>query len=317
MRDQAPNPGTAAAQDLDRHRGCLLGLAAGDAVGTTVEFAARGTFAPVTDMNGGGPFNLQAGQWTDDTSMALCLATSLLECGAFDPADQMERYRRWQTQGYLSSTGQCFDIGNTVAAALTRWTLTGEPYSGSTRPDTAGNGALMRLAPVPMFYRRTPMAALEYCLASSRTTHACAECLDAAWLLGEILLRALAGAPRQDLLIVKDISLPYGSTGIARLAQGAYLDKAQTEIRGTGYVVHSLEAALWCLAQTSDYRSAILAATNLGDDADTTAAICGQIAGAHYGADAIPLQWRQRLSLGTDIQALADRLYREGPDRDA
>ena len=105
----------------DRFRGCLLGLAAGDALGTTLEFKSPGTFEPIDDMIGGGPFGLRAGQWTDDTSMALCLATSLIECGGFDAMDQMRRYVRWRDEGYLSSTGYCFDIGNTVSGALDRF----------------------------------------------------------------------------------------------------------------------------------------------------------------------------------------------------
>ena len=105
----------------DRFRGCLLGLAAGDALGTTLEFKSPGTFEPIGDMIGGGPFGLRAGQWTDDTSMALCLATSLIECGGFDAMDQMRRYVRWRDEGYLSSTGYCFDIGNTVSGALDRF----------------------------------------------------------------------------------------------------------------------------------------------------------------------------------------------------
>ncbi len=144
----------------DRYRGCLLGLAVGDALGTTLEFKRRGTFTPLTDMVGGGPFDLRPGQWTDDTSMALCLAESLLACGGFDARDQMQRYVRWWREGYLSSTGICFDIGNTVAGALRRF-LNEEkqlghanPFAGSTDSHTAGNGSLMRLAPVPLFSRQ-------------------------------------------------------------------------------------------------------------------------------------------------------------------
>ena len=107
--------------NLDRYQGCLIGLAAGDALGTTVEFSPPGTFAPVTDMVGGGVFDLVPGQWTDDTSMALCLAESLLEVEGFDPADQMSRYRKWMREGYLSSTGVCFDIGNATRDAILRF----------------------------------------------------------------------------------------------------------------------------------------------------------------------------------------------------
>ena len=136
---------------LDRFRGALLGLAAADAVGTTLEFRPPGSFAPIADMVGGGPFNLLPGQWTDDTSMALCLAASLVERDGFDAADQMARYVRWRDEGYMSSNGRCFDIGGTVSAALHRFEQTGEPFAGSTDPRSAGNGSIMRLAPVPLF----------------------------------------------------------------------------------------------------------------------------------------------------------------------
>ena len=138
--------------EQDRFRGCLLGLAVGDAVGTTLEFKRRASFTPITDMVGGGPFRLKAGEWTDDTSMALCLATSLVDTGVFNPKDQMDRYCRWENDGYLSSNGKRFDIGSTVAEALSQYRKTGNPIAGLTRPDSAGNGSIMRLAPVPMFY---------------------------------------------------------------------------------------------------------------------------------------------------------------------
>ena len=139
-----------------RYQGCLLGLAVGDALGTTLEFKKPGSFKPIIDLTGGGPFSLEAGQWTDDTSMALCLAESLLICQGFDPADQMERYLRWYREGYMSSTGSCFDIGNTTRAALTSFEGTGEPFSGPTHPWSAGNGSIMRLAPVVMYFAQDP-----------------------------------------------------------------------------------------------------------------------------------------------------------------
>jgi ADP-ribosyl-[dinitrogen reductase] hydrolase len=113
---------------LSRYRGCLRGLAAGDALGTTLEFRSPGTFEPITDMIGGGPFGLKAGEWTDDTAMALCLAESLVENQGFDPVDQLERFTLWYRNGHLSSTGICFDIGNAVRQALLRFEKTREPY---------------------------------------------------------------------------------------------------------------------------------------------------------------------------------------------
>lgn len=290
----------------DRFRGCLLGLAAGDAVGTTLEFRMRGSFEPITDMVGGGTFRLKPGEWTDDTSMALCLAASLTERKGFDAKDQMDRYVRWLKEGYMSSNGRCFDIGNTVAGALTWYRQAGEPYAGSEHRRRAGNGSLMRLAPVVLYFSRAPREeALKFAELSSRTTHGARECLDACRLFAEMLLRALEGAPKEAILFDHEPGL---APNIAAIARGDYRDKTEARIRGTGYVVASLEAALWCFLNTDSFEAAILRAANLGDDADTTAAICGQIAGAYYGESAIPRHWLERLVMADEIRAMADRL---------
>ena len=291
-----------------RFRGCLFGLAVGDAVGTTLEFEAPGTFEPIDDMVGGGPFNLEPGQWTDDTSMALCLASSLVECNGFDADDQMRRYCRWRDEGYLSSTGECFDIGFTISNALQRYNATGNPYAGSTDPNTAGNGSIMRLAPVPMFYAHDIDAAERHAAASSRTTHGALECVDACRLLARILVRALRGEAKVDVLLA-DADRPTFADQIAAIARGDYRGKFMDEIHGTGYVVQSLKAALWAFDSTTSYRDAILTAANLGDDADTTAAICGQVAGAFYRDEAIPATWMKRVGAREKIASLADLLY--------
>lgn len=295
----------------DRFRGCLLGLATGDAVGTTVEFRPRGSFAPLTDMVGGGPFRLQPGQWTDDTSMALCLATSLVECQGFDARDQMERYCRWAETGYLSSTGTCFDIGGTVSAALHCFRQTGEPFSGSRDPRSAGNGCIMRLAPIPLFYYPDIAAAEAFAAESSRTTHGAEECVDASRLLARMLIRALAGQSKEAIAFGDSEGFS-GSPKIVAIARGEYRRKTEVEIKGSGYVVASLEAALWCFMRTETFRDAVLCAANLGDDADTTAAICGQLAGAFYGESGIPEVWLERLIMRQEIGALAERLTAHG-----
>ena len=292
---------------LDRYRGCLLGLACGDAVGTTVEFSARGSFPPVTDMVGGGPFGLPVGAWTDDTSMALCLATSLVHVRGHDARDQMARYVNWWQWGYLSSTGTCFDIGMTVSRALDRFRATGEPNAGSADPHTAGNGSLMRLAPVPMWFAPELAQVRAMARASSRTTHAAPEALDCCEVFAELLLRALDGAPKSELLAAP---APEGASARVReIASGGYVDKPVECIAGSGYCVDALEAALWCFAGTDSFEAAVLAAANLGDDADTTAAIVGQIAGAHYGVDGIPARWRERLVMRDEIDTLAAALF--------
>ena len=296
---------------LNRARGALLGLACGDATGTTVEFLPRGSFPPVTDMVDGGPFNLKSGEWTDDTSMALCLASSLLENG-FDLDDQIRRYVMWREEGYLSSTGDCFDIGNTVQDALDAFKRTGNSIAGSSDPDTAGNGAIMRLAPIPIHYLDTPDLALYLCEEQSRTTHQASECLMACRLLGEVLIRALQGKSKEDVLAPSKQVLSL-SPRLKSIAEGGYKTKSETEIRSTGYVVDSLEAAFWCFYKTDSFKDCVLQAANLGDDADTIAAISGQIAGACYGETGIPPQWLEKLTMADEIGELAEQLVMNEP----
>ena len=302
--------------DLDRYRGCLVGLAVGDALGTTVEFKQPGSFLPVEDMVGGGHFDLQPGQWTDDTSMALCLAESFLEYGGFDPRDQLRRYVRWYRTGYLSSTGRCFDIGNTVRRALETFERTGEPYAGPADPDSAGNGSLMRLAPVPMFYAADHAAAVSRSAESSRTTHQAQECLDACRLLGGLIALALRGASKEDLLGTEPPALAATwrdeplCPRIQEIAGGSFRQKSPPEIRGSGYVVHTLEAALWALHRARSFRDGALLAVNLGEDADTTGAVYGQIAGALFGVSGIPITWIEPLAMRETILQYAERLLR-------
>jgi ADP-ribosylglycohydrolase len=297
----------------DRIVGALIGLAVGDALGTTLEFKRPGSFAPLTDMMGGGPFALKPGEWTDDTSMALCLAESLLELGRFDPVDQLQRFVRWWKEGHLSSTGRCFDIGGQTRTALGDFVRTGNPHYGPTGPMNAGNGSLMRLAPVPMAFWREPQRAIELAAESSRTTHGNVECVDACRFFAAVLVGAIEGRAKTDLLTANFSPLPglwdaeLLASKVASVAAGSYHAKQPPAIRGTGYVVDCLEAALWAFATTDDFASAVLAAANLGDDADTTAAVCGQIAGAYYGASAIPDRWRSKLAKRELIESLAER----------
>ena len=298
----------------DRFRGCLLGLAAGDALGATLEFTVPGSFTPIDDMVGGGAFDVEPGQWTDDTSMALCLATSLLECNGHDPLDQMERYVLWARTGYLSSTGSMFGIGNTVADALTRFLGDGDPIAGSTDEWTAGNGSLMRLAPVPMYWANDPRTAIEMAGESSRTTHAVGEAVDACRYYAGLLVGALSGADKETLLSpyyspVEGLWQESPLVGkIAAIADGSFKEKNPPDIKGSGYVVESMEAAMWAFYHAEDFRHGALLAVNLGDDADTTGAIYGQIAGAYFGAGGIPPEWRDRLTMRQEIEELADAL---------
>ena len=301
--------------EIDRYRGCLLGLAAGDALGTTLEFRRPGSFEPIDDMVGGGPFGLEPGMWTDDTSMALCLAESLLEVKGSDPEDQMHRYVRWYQEGHLSSNGYCFDIGNTVREALRRFIETGQTYASATHAYSAGNGSLMRLAPVPMYFAQSAEDVIALSTNSSRTTHGAPEAIDACRYFGGLLICALNGEDKEKML--RDHFCPTPgywerhplADKIGEIASGSFKRKSPPEIRGTGYVVDALESALWAFHNSPDFREGALLAANLGDDADTTAAIYGQIAGAHYGAEAIPSEWRSKLVQVELITQIADNLF--------
>lgn len=298
----------------DRFLGCLTGLAAGDAVGCTVEFRKPGTFEPVTGMTGGGTFGLKAGQWTDDTALALCLATSLLECGGFDERDQIERYRRFYREGYLSATGECFDIGQTVKAALERYERTGNPRAGDTDRRTAGNGSIMRLAPVAMRYAGSPREAVKMAAASSLTTHGAVEAVDGCRYLCGLLVGALRGDSKEALLgpcyaPEQGIWMEEPLTGtIHEVAAGSFARREPPRICGSGYVVRSLEAALWAFHRSETFEEGCLAAANLGDDADTTAAVFGQLAGAYYGVQGIPRDWAGQLAKRDLIEETAVRL---------
>jgi ADP-ribosyl-[dinitrogen reductase] hydrolase len=302
-----------------RVRGALLGLATGDAVGTALEFKPPGSFTPIADMVGGGPFGLAPGQWTDDTSMALCLAESLVECGGFVPLDQCKRYLQWWKGGHLSSTGQCFDIGNTTRTALERFEWSGEPFSGGTTTRSAGNGSLMRLAPVPLFFRHDPVLAIQLAGESSRTTHALPVCVDACRYFAGLILGALQGLDKSALLAPRfHPAAGAWAPGelhpdVEEVAGGTFRVRNPPQIRGSGHVVRSLEAALWAFSRTGDFASGCLLAANLGEDADTTAAIYGQVAGAWYGVEGIPRAWLERLAMRDVIETLAQGLVSATP----
>lgn len=302
-------------QQIERYRDSLLGLAVGDALGTTLEFCRPGTFTPINDMIGGGPFRLEPGEWTDDTSMALCLAQSLIEKQGFAPVHQLETYLRWWREGHLSSTGGCFDIGNTVQQALWKFEDTRKPYCGFTDAQTAGNGSIMRLAPVPLFYANNPLELIEKSAQSSRTTHGAATCVDACRYFGALIAGAVKGVAKDVLLSERYCPISgYWAANplvaeIDEIAAGSFKRRQPPEIKGTGYVVKSLEAALWAFYNSSSFAEGCLLAVNLGDDADTTGAVYGQLAGAFYGECGIPEKWISQLVDRTLIASFGDRLF--------
>jgi ADP-ribosylglycohydrolase len=293
----------------------MLGLAVGDALGTTLEFKPSGTFEPIETIVGGGPFRLKPGEWTDDTSMALCLVESLVECQEFDPADQMQRYVRWWRDGHLSSNGRCFDIGITVSEALSKFEKTRDAYSGSTDPRKAGNGSLMRLAPVPLFFADDPRAAIEHSAASSRTTHGAAEAVDACRYYAGLIVGAIEGRTKEELLSPM-FSPVQGlwekeplSPAIEEIAQSNFRTENPPVISGSGgYVVPSLQIALWAFHHSDNFRDGALMAVNIGHDADTYGAIYGQLAGAYYGEFSIPSEWVASLAKRELLETFAAQL---------
>ena len=295
--------------DSDRLRGMLFGLAMGDALGTTLEFSPRDSQPALTDMIGGGPFGLKPGEWTDDTSMALSLAETLIASGQpdgnFDAAQLMRRFTNWWQFGENSVTGECFDIGITTREALQRFAASGDPFAGSQDPMSAGNGSIMRLAPVAMRWHMDPAAACRAAEAQSRTTHAAAECLDACHLMTHTLIALADGAGLMAAL--KDAPTPYG-TQIGTLREGGFTTKPRDQIKSSGYVLHTLEAALWAVHGAADPREALLRAVNLGDDADTVGAVTGQFAGAIWGTSGLPQDWLARLAWRDRIGDLTRQL---------
>ena len=206
----------------------------------------------------------------------------------------------------------------TVSSALRRFEQTGESYCGSTDARTAGNGSIMRLGPIPLFFAGNPRTAVDRAADSSRTTHGVLEAVDACRYLAALIVGTLRGASKEELLADRYCPVPGLwddqplSPRIAAIADGSFRRREPPEIRGTGYVVDSLEAALWAFHHGDSFREGALLAVNLGDDADTTGAVFGQLAGAYYGEPGIPGEWLARIALRDLIETMAGRLL-NGP----
>ena len=303
----------------DRRRGACIGLAVGDALGAAVEFSGPGSFAPVTGYRSGGPHSLKTGEWSDDTSMALALADSMASAG-WDLNDQARRYVEWWQTGKYSVNGRCFDIGITTRSALSRFVAGQDALaSGNASERASGNGSIMRLAPVPVGHADLYPDHIEELsrLAdeSSLPTHASEQCRSACRYLATVLAALVRGEDRVAILspdwrplrLLNDIKPLHPL--IQEVAQGSFRQKQPPAIEGSGWVVKSLEAALWAFHDADSFEEAVLRAVNLGDDADTTGAVCGQLAGAFWGESQIPEPLRSGLAR-TDMleNALADIL---------
>ncbi len=301
-------------QTLSRYHGSLLGAAVCDALGAPVEFKRPGSFPKVTDFLAGGTWGLPAGAWTDDTSMLLCLAESLVERQGFDAVDQLERYCLWYRKGHLSSVGRCFDIGSGTRAALHRFERTREPECGE--PHGGGNGGLMRLAPVPLAFARDAGRAIDFAALSSRTTHGASEASDAARYFAGLIVGAVRGESKETLLAEHYCPVPGLwdreplHPKVVEISRGSFKRKQPPQINAGGYVIPALEAALWAFHTTTTFESGAIAAVNLGDDSDSVGCIFGQLAGAYYGVEGIPERWLSGLVKRDLIEGFAHRLHK-------
>ena len=290
----------------DRRRGALIGLAVGDALGAAVEFISPGSFAPVTGYRSGGPHGLKPGEWTDDTSMPLALADSIATMG-WDLNDQASRYVEWWKKGKYSVNGRCFDIGITTRRALHNFLANKNALlSGDPLEQASGNGSIMRLAPVPVGHANLYPDHIEELSRlvgeSSLPTHASEQCRSACRYLATVLAALVRGEDRDAVLspdwkplqFLHDIKPLHPL--IHEVVHGSFRHKQPPAIEGSGWVVKSLEAALWAFHNAETFEEAVLRAVNLGDDADMTGAICEQLAGAFFRESQIPDSLRSGLA---------------------
>jgi len=304
----------------DRCYGSYFGSIVGDALFGPVEFKTRRYCDenPVTDMNlHNFNFDVPPGFWTDDTSMCLCLAQSLIENKGINQKDQMDKYTDWFRKGYMSSEDNvCIDIGKGTANAILQYERSGETISFMNQDRYSGNGSIMRLTPIPIFYRnKTINACLDACIKSSEITHPAIKCKIGCKILGSIIYNILHGVKKEHLLeqLRKDITeeeiLKLDENIFLDIYSGAFLNKTREQIHSSGYIAHTLEAALYSFFKHNNYKDTILFAGNLGSDTDTVACVTGQISGAYYGIYSVPKEWIQKLVKPELLWKVIDELF--------
>jgi ADP-ribosyl-[dinitrogen reductase] hydrolase len=299
----------------------ILGLAVGDALGVPVEFRSRESLRrePVTSMRGYSSHNQPPGTWSDDTSLALCLAESICENG-IDFDDQAGRFVGWMLRGEWTPHGKVFDIGNATREAILLLDGVAAPTeAGSTDERSNGNGSLMRILPIAIYLAySTPAERIDVAMTGSRLTHghprcqlACAYFVEvaAAMIRGTAISDAIAEA-REAIKIILAERHPSEETKFARLFSADFESLPESDLSGSGYVIHCLESSLWCAAGADSYAVGVLRAVNLGDDTDTTGAVTGGLLGLRFGQSAIPEEWVEQLARRDDILALGDRFQR-------
>lgn len=288
--------------------GGVIGVVIGDALGLPVQFMTKTEIRenPVTDMRGGGAFDLDPGAWSDDSSLTLCLAESLSEVG-YNPADIARRFVKWYRDGYMTPLGESFDIGGTTEIAMKRLIHDVAPFkAGPNNAESNGNGSLMRILPATIFFaHESDYAMIQRICEVSKITHGHPRSQLACSLYSLFVKELLKGSSPQkayDTMRLKSQTVFFVDAKIGkqlshfkRTISGELPNFPESEIKSGGYVVESLEAALWCFLTTSSFEHAVLKAVNLGWDTDTVGAITGSIAGVYYGFSKIPDHWVKKL----------------------
>ncbi|MGN7823095.1 ADP-ribosylglycohydrolase family protein [Chitinophaga sp. 22536] len=300
--------------------GAFLGTAIGDALGVPVEFKTRSYLQenPIREFIGYGCWNQPPGTFSDDTSLTLCTAESLTH--GYNLTHMAHTFLKWYADGYWGAHDKVFDIGHTTQRALRRIGAGTSPLlSGGFEEFENGNGSLMRMMPVAIYLAREESIKQRYHIVKevSGITHLHFRSVMACFIYVEFL---------RNLLTVKDIQESYQIMQAAvndfiieqqfnpaeirifnRILQDNITNLTENDIQSSGYVIHTLESALWCLLNTGNYKDAVLAAVNLGGDTDTTGAVAGAAAGLHYGLDSIPAEWVQAVAKSAKIIELSQQ----------
>ena len=292
----------------DAIMGGVMGVIIGDALGLPVQFMTKTEIRknPITDMTGGGAFGLEPGTWSDDSSLTLCLAESVSEVG-YNPADIARRFVKWYRDGYMTPLGEAFDIGDTTEIAMKRLIHGVAPFKAG--PDDAknnGNGSLMRILPATLYFaNESDYTMIQRICEVSKITHGHPRSQLACSLYSLFVKELLRGSSPQkayDAMRLKSQTVFFADRKIGkqlshfkRIISGELPTLAESEIKSGGYVVESLEAALWSILNTSSFENAVLTAVNLGWDTDTVGAITGSMAGVYYGVSNIPDHWLRKL----------------------
>lgn len=300
----------------DRPLALILGVAVGDALGVPVEFKKRGTFY-VTDMQGYGTHNQPAGTWSDDTSLTLALADNLLAGGDSPDLESIAwGFTEWYDKAAYTPHGKVFDVGNATAEAIKRLKKGVAPEkAGGTGERDNGNGSLMRIAPLTFYMYGIREAEERFRIVRevSSITHAHEWSVAACYIYVEMLNKLRMGRKKKAAYAELREDFARGVPFISKATLGKFVrilendisTLPEEEIRSSGFVVDTLEAAFWCFMTTDNYKDAVLKAVNLGDDTDTTGAVTGALAGLAYGLDSIPQEWREQLAAYDEVRRIA------------